>query len=197
MSNNISPYELKNAAWVVIPTRLSPNALFKFCSNIEHVFRLNPYLKIISWSRTNADNYAAEWENYSNEQVVKTSTEIKKTQTKNELLLNYSSGIKVRTYFIIEECSEGAKLTILDDYGDSGQQAVQLVDKSLSVWGQALEKFFAGYRWLHHVPLADRIINRWWIRLSPSGRRIVYILLVITLVEIAALLLLVTLTSLT
>ena len=189
MNKEFSPRNLKNAAWVVIPTRLTTAVLFNFCRDIERVFRLNPYLKIISWRERNANKYEIELENYSNEQVIEVSAQIKVEELQNELQLNYSSGIKNKTYFIVEETDRGAQLMIVDDYGESNQQVVEQVDKSLSAWGNALERFFAAYKLVRHFPWADKIINRWWIRLNPSGRRIIYILMVITAIELLALLL--------
>ena len=189
MDNSAPPRDLKNAAWVIIPTRLTAAALLDFCTDIERVFRLNPYLKIIKWDASTAENVVAEWENYSNEQAIKIATQVKVEQLPNELQLSYAAGIKRKTYFIIEQADRGATLKIMDDYGDSDQRDIGQVDKSLQVWGKALEKFFAAYRIMRHVPWADKIINRWWIRLSPGGRRICYILLVITAVELIALLL--------
>ena len=161
--------------------------------NIERVFRLNPYLKITTWCEINTNNYEVELENYSSEQVLKLSTQIKVEKLQNELQLSYSAGIKNKTYFIIEETSRGAQLMIIDDYGESGQKDVGQVDKSLSEWGSALERFFAGYRIVRQLPWTDKLINHWWIQLNPSGRRIIYILLVITAIELIALLLFVVL----
>lgn len=189
MNKNSPPRKFKNAAWVVIPTRLTATTLFNFCRGIECVFRLNPYLKIIHWRTCNSSNYEVELENYSNERVIRTSTQIKVKQLKNELQLSYLNGIKNKTYFIVEETADGAQLMIIDDYGESGQQVVEQVDRSLSTWGKTLEKFFAGYRLVQHLPWANKIINRWWIQLNPSGRRIVYILMVITAIELIILLL--------
>ncbi len=189
MNKDLSLRNFKNAAWVVIPTRLPVETLFNFCLEIERVFRLNPYLKIIAWREKNREIFELELENYSSEQVLKVSTQIEVDKLQNELQLSYSNGIKTKTYFIVEKTDQGAQLTIVDDYGESDQQLVEQVDKSLSAWGSALERFFAGYRLLRHLPWADKLINYWWIRLNPSGRRIVYILMVITAIELIALLL--------
>ena len=179
----------KNAAWVVIPTRLPATTLFNFCVDVERVFRLNPYLKIIAWCKSDSGGYDVELENYSNEDVIRISTQIRIEKLKNELQIHYSSGIKNKTRFIVEQTDRGAQLTIVDDYGEAEQQDIKQVDKSLSAWGNALERFFAGYNLLQHLPWADKFINYWWIRLNPSGRRIIYILMVITAIELIALLL--------
>ena len=155
MNKDSPPRNFENAAWVVIPTRLTATILFNFCMNIERVFRLNPYLKITTWCEINTNNYEVELENYSSEQVLKLSTQIKVEKLQNELQLSYSAGIKNKTYFIIEETNRGAQLMIIDDYGESGQKDVGQVDKSLSEWGSALERFFAGYRIVRQLPMGS------------------------------------------
>lgn len=195
MFEETPPLDLKNAAWVTIPTRLPAAELFSACHNVERLFRLNPYLRIFSWRALSKNRFEAEWENYSNEQTIKIATGIEVAQLDNELQLKYAAGIKRKTYFRIEQpqSTNGSLLMIIDDYGDSSQSDIQQVDKSLSAWGQAAEKFFARYYYLRHIPCADKLIDRFWIRLSPSGRRIAYILIVITAIELIALLLFVVL----
>ena len=193
MDDETPPLNLKNAAWVTIPTRLRAEILFNFCRNIERLFRLNPYLRIFSWRVLSKNRFEAEWENFSNEQVIKIATRIEVVQLDNEFQLKYATGIKRKTHFRVEPSTSGSVLAIVDDYGDSSQKDIQKVDKSLPAWGQAIEKFFARYYYLRHIPYADKIIDRVWIRLSPSGRRIAYILLVITAIELMVLFLFVVL----
>ena len=177
---------LENAAWVTIPTRLSVSALIDFCSNIEQVIRLNPYLKIISWKYIDGNAYQVEWENHSNEKSNTEYAEFKVQQTENEVCLEYLAGIKNKTYLIVEATNNGSQLTIVDDYGD--QQDADQVDKSLNAWALTLKRFFNHYIYLQHIPFAKLLIRRFWIRLNPVARRISYILVVITVVEIIALL---------
>ena len=189
MDKNKPPHNLENAAWVTISTKLKLTTLFDFCSKVERLFRLNPYLRIKSWRSAGDSIFDVDWDNHSNEQLLTTVTRIEVAMSENEIRLIYASGIKRETLLLVEESIGGAQLTIIDDYGNSGQQDTQQVDKSLAAWGQALHKYFSRYFYLRHVPFADRIIDQFWLRLSPTGRRITYILLVITVIELAALLL--------
>ena len=185
---------LANAAWVTIPTKLSAPALTEFCVDVERLIRLNPYLKIFSWQYIDRNSHLVECENHSNELLKRLRMQFAVQYDKNEISLHYSTGIKHKTYFIIEAMDNGAQLTIIDDYGD--QDDDECVDKSLSAWARALERFFNHYVYLRHIPFVKKIINRFWIRLSPMARRISYILVVITIIEIIALLLFVLIMSL-
>lgn len=79
---------------------------------------------------------------------------------------------------------------IVDRYNASGNDQLDKVDKSINVWGTCLNRFFKHYAYLRHLPLSDKIIDKYWIRLTPMARRVIYILFVITIVEIVALVLL-------
>ncbi len=181
--------EFNNAAWVRIPAYIDANALSNFCLNVEKIFRLNPYLRIAQWST--ADSYAEVcWQNHSTEIAHQVNTNLTVESSEKEICISYQSGIKVSTYFIIEATNAGADLIILDRYADDVDDSESQVDKSIHAWGQALHRFFKHYKYLRLFPFMDRVINQFWIKLSPMARRVTYILFVVTVVEIVALFLL-------
>lgn len=182
--------EFNNAAWVRIPAYIDANALSNFCLNIEKVFRLNPYLYIMQW-HTADDHADVFWQNHSTEIALQVNTRLTVESSKKEVCIRYQSGIKVATYFIIEATNAGADLIILDRYADDVDDSKSQVDKSIHAWGEALHRFFKHYKYLRLFPFMDRVINQFWIKLSPMARRVTYILFVVTVVEIVALLLLI------
>jgi|GEM_PF-4984884 len=182
--------EFSNAAWVRIPAYVDANALSNFCLNVEKVFRLNPYLRIAQW-RT-ADGHADVcWQNHSTEIAHQVNTHLTMESSEKEICIRYQTGIKVATYFIIEETNTGANLIILDRYADDVDDPESQVDKSIHAWGETLNQFFRHYKYLRHFPFMERAINHFWVKLSPMARRVTYILFVVTVVEIMVLLLLV------
>ena len=189
MNDHPPRQELQNAAWVTIPTRLDAQTVLRLCFNVEWIYRLNPYLKIYSWQSKGGNLQEIEWENHSVEPVNKEIVRFTVETKENELQLIYQTGIKSKSLFIIEPMNEGAHLTLVDDYGDRGEHDRNKVDRSLHIWGQALQTFFNRYRIFRYIPFADYLIDRIWIKLSPLARRITYILLLITFVELVALLL--------
>lgn len=180
---------LTNAAWIKIPTKLAVNDLSEFCSHLERLFRLNPYLQIELWQPKSLSLTEVKWENHSNTETFTVETTMQALKNKNEIEINYSKGIKQKTFFIIEPFEQDSALLIVDDYGDSEPDKLGGVDKSLQAWGVSLERFFKHYALLKKIPGIDIVIDRFWIRLSPMARRITYILLVITIVEVIALIL--------
>ena len=178
---------LDNAAWITISTKLSADSLLEFCSDVERLYRLNPFLRIFSWQTLGKNKIQADWENQSMAMDSRTTTQFEMAYTNNEIQLKYLSGIKLATYLIIDATHNGSQLTIIDDYGDSKKNTD--VDKSLTAWGRSLKRFFDHYAYLHHIPFAKTIIDRYWIQFSPFTRRISYILVALTVIELIALLL--------
>ncbi len=174
----------QNAAWVVVPTRLDSTALRRFCGDIERLFRINPYLEFSAWSAIGTDRYRARWRNQSNQQSFEMDLQVKPSD--DGLVVTYDSGLKQSTRFCIAPADGGSTLTIIDDYGDVGEQEASArlteVDKSLTAWGEGLRVYllqerrwsrFAPYRWYRAM----------WLRLKPSARRIATLLILFTLAE--------------
>ena len=180
---------LSNAAWVKIPTRLNACELFGICTHIERLLRLNPYVHFEYWEQPGQNEIKAKWINHSNVEAFTVDTSLSVAYEEQEIKISYLSGIKTETYFIIEPSEQGATLAIVDNYSEDGEKKLSEVDKSLQTWGNALKRFFDHYIYLKKIPSIDIAIDRFWIRLSPMARRVTYILLVITAVEIVALLL--------
>ena len=188
--DDVSPKpNLTNAAWIKIPTTLDIIVLKDFCLHVERLLRLNPYLHFDCWEQLNRNIIKAKWKNHSNIKIFSVDTELHLNFEEQEIKVSYLSGIKIETYFMIEPSEQGSTLIIVDNYGENSEQYLDEVDKSLQAWGSSLKRFFDHYRLLNKIPGIDNVIDHFWIRLSPIARRITYILLVITTVEIIALLL--------
>ena len=173
---------LDNAAWVVVPTILKAKDLHAFCLNIENIFRLNPFLHINNWQQVSEYEYEVDWSNHSNDDSeLSFCGTLLLDQNVNELAITYSGGIKTKTWLVIEENNRGAKLTIIDDYGDTNSEQLACVDKSITAWGQACKRFLDYYRYLKLIPGANGVIERVWLPCKPMARRVIYILLVINI----------------
>lgn len=184
MDEAAAPENLSNAAWVIVPTRLTYPALLAFCNSLENLFRLNPFLTIKNWQQITDDEYQVAWENHSNASMIKFSGRLLVVKNKNELVINYSVGAKSKTSIVVENIAGGSQIKIVDDYAASGKEQLADVDKSLTAWGQSLQRFFNGYRYFRCIPGAKTVIEKFWLRCNPMGRRVIYILFVITVIEL-------------
>jgi hypothetical protein len=174
-----------NAAWVTIETPLAVNMLAAFCTDLEQVYRINPYLEFSAWHELAPDTWRAAYRNLSNGADV----DVKLTLARSsacEFALSYSCGIKRRTRFSIQPAVAGSTLTIVDDYEVvSHEQAERDADRSLHAWGVALHEYLARHaRWQWCAPWRWAM-RRVWTPMKPAARRITTIILLVTLAEVA------------
>jgi len=178
--------DVRDAAWVRVPTRLSPEALARELADAEVLLRLNPYYYFRTCRRSAPDSYHAEFENQSNQQQLVVDIDVARGPGPG-LTLNYRQGLKRRTLFTIEPGALGSTLVVTDDYsGTSEEERKQReaeVDKSLLAWGEALRVYFLRLQRYSRIPGWRGYIRRLWIPMKPSARRIVWLLYLITLVE--------------
>jgi hypothetical protein len=178
--------DVRDAAWARIPTGLAPEALAARLSDVEVLLRLNPYYTFSTLKATAPDRYHAEFENQSNQQQLVLDIAVEKGPGTG-LTLHYSGGMKRRTLFTIEPSGSHSLLVVTDDYSGipeaERQQREAEVDKSLLAWAEALRIYFLRLRRYARIPGWQWYIRRLWIPMKPSGRRIVWLLYLITLVE--------------
>ncbi len=185
----------RDASWVIVDTPLSLPALREFCTDIERLLRINPYLEFERWQRAGADGFHASFRNLSNQQSVTLDLRIER-ESDDAFTLLYRAGIKARTRFVLEPAGAGSRLSITDDYAGlppaEREQRLHEVDKSLTAWGWALHEYlrreqrwgrYASWRWY---------MRRWWLPMTPRARRITYMLVLLTAAELVLILLVAT-----
>jgi len=181
-----SGIDVKDAAWVRIPTRFPPEELLALLNDVEVLMRLNPYYYFKSWKVSGSDRYHAGFENQSNQQQMEVDIRVAVNPGVG-ITLNYAQGMKRRTVFTVEPISEGSCLVLTDDYSGTPEQERKEreteVDKSIVAWGEALRVYFFRLRRYSRIPGWRWYIRRLWIPMKPSARRIVWLLYLITLVE--------------
>lgn len=174
-----------NAAWVTIETPLAADALATFCADLEHVYRINPYLEFSTWRELAPDTWHATYRNLSNSADVDVELTLTRVSA-FEFAVRYSRGIKRRTRFSIQPAANGSTLAIIDNYEEvSREQAEREADRSLHAWGFALHDYLKRHaRWQWCAPWRWTM-RRVWTPMKPAARRITYIILLITLAELA------------
>lgn len=175
----------QDAAWVAIDVPLTPSRLAEFCVDVERLYRINPYLEFRRWHAT-ARGAGVAFKNLSNGRDFEAELEVIRI-SELELAVRHDRGIKRETRFRIEPRDGGSRLVITDVYGATPSPDLAQVDRSLRAWGIALREYlqrearwgrFSAWRWY---------MRRVWVPMKPSARRITYIILVVTVAEIALL----------
>lgn len=186
MSATSAPAE--DRAWVKIETPLSPAALRDFCGDLERLFRINPALQFRAWQATGPDRYHAEWRNLSNGRDESLDLQVV-AESDAAFRVDYAAGLKALTRFAVEPAPGGSLLTVTDDYGrvPEAERAARLdeVDRSLTHWGRGIHRYLQRQRRWGWFPPWRWFMRRLWLPMTPSARRIVWWLWVITLAEFA------------
>lgn len=187
------PLPIEDAAWASVYIPVERSWLLFFCSDLERLFRINPYLQISKWERLLKDCFRVEGVNSSQQPAFSFAFEIKVEEVPEGLRLIYSDGMKSSTTLKLETEGEGTRLSIIDEYTGivetDREQKLQEVDRSLVKWLEDIQAYLVNWkRWSWFLPY------RWYMRyiwqpMKPIGRRITYMLLWITLFEIALIML--------
>jgi hypothetical protein len=174
----------RDAAWVVIETAAGAAELAAFCRDLERLYRINPFLEFKSWRQSAADLFTARWVNHSNRQEVALEGRVTRASDL-EFRVDFAAGLKRNTRFEIRPGPRGASLTITDEYGPTGGgvPVEAEIDRSLHAWGVALRAYLERDRRWGWVPLYRPCLRRLWLPMSPSARRIAFLILVIGLAD--------------
>lgn len=177
----------EDAAWVTIETRLDEAELRAFICDVERMWRINPLLDRINVTRDAGGRGRLEARNLANGRDVNVGFLIR--EVPGGIDVDYADGLKTRTSFRIEPDATGARLTVRDEYAGAvsekeRQARLGEVDTSLNAWGRALSDFLRHWRRWSWLPPWRWYISRAWLPMSPSGRRIVFLIWVISVVEV-------------
>ena len=177
-----------NKAWAEFKTPISQDALLKFCYQVEQLFRINPYLDIKKWKYLEKDKFFVELINHSQDPEFRLQTKLCMSHLKDGFLIDYENGIKSSTLLQIKPADGGSKLTITEHYHSENSEKyknkLNKVDKSLTKWAEELQIYLSDmHHWSWFLPW--RIYKqRIWLPMKPSGRRISYMLIWISIIEI-------------
>lgn len=188
----------KDAAWASINTPMQVDALLNFVLDIERLLRINPMLEFKQWEKKGASDYVMHVRNISQETPFELKTALHVNQVPGGVEILYDNGIKSRTTLEVEATTlengeAGSKLTITDFYDqhDEEQREEHLgeVDKSIVIWATDIQRYILMWQRWSRFKLWRWYMRRIWQPMKPSGRRITYMLLWISVVEVALIML--------
>ena len=185
--------DVEDKAWASITIPLTETQLCEFCLDAERLLRINPLLEFDQWQRLGENRYQVSGRNLSQQPPFTFSYQLTVEQCTEEcpkeIRFRYSEGLKSATTFRIEPDTQGSKLTIIDEYNGISQQErgqrLNEVDKSIINWAHDIQVYiFMWQRW-SWLPLWPWYMRKVWQPMKPSARRIAYMLIWITVAEIA------------
>jgi len=191
MNEETMPQPVEDAAWASLNTPLSIDELKVFCHDIIRMFRINPMLEFSKFKHLGNNRYQMSGRNSSQAPAFDFESVLTVKELPDGFQLTYDAGIKSNTIFKIEAASTGSKLTITERYErlavDERKAHMHEVDKSLVVWANYLNQFFITWRRWSRFTVWRWYMKRIWEPMKPISRRITYILLWISVVEVALL----------
>ena len=182
-----------DAAWVAVPTALPHDRLAWLVDDPERLLRVNPCWVFEAWERPTPERFALRVRDTVHERLWTTEGRIERLD--DGLRLVYDDGLKATTRFRIEHGDAGTRLWVIDDYGrlPSAEREARLdeVDRSLPLWGRALEHYLAGWLRWGKYRVWRWYMERWWRRMTPLARRVSRLLIWATVIEFVVFLMLI------
>jgi len=189
MNEMVNPSAAEDAAWAAVNTPLSVDQLHEFCRDIERLLRINPMLEFSAFKSIDENRYAMSGRNISQEIPFEFDVTFSVRDLPDGIQIDYDNGIKSSTRLTIEGAPQGSKLTITDAYDrlpvEDRERHLQEVDRSLIRWAEYLQRFLMSWRRWHWFAPWRWYMRRVWQPMKPMARRITYILLWVSVVEVA------------
>lgn len=190
MSEQQTPTAAENSAWAEFHTPYSVEQLRAFCTaDVERLFRINPYLEFNKWEKIGDNRFHVSGKNISQATPFEFDLELTVGETAEGLRVAYQDGLKKSTLFRIEPDVKGSKMTIIDEYiALSEEQAAARageVDHSLTTWAEYLLRYIVTWKQWSWLAPWRWYMRRVWQPMKPMSRRITYMLIWITVFEIA------------
>jgi len=183
------PTSSKDAAWASFIVPIEKQALIGFCQDVSRLLRINPYLEFEKWEACGDNLYQMSALNLSNDPPVNIDNKLQVVSQDDGVLIKYIGGLKSSTKFKIEAADKGSKITIIEDYESLNEQERQgrldEVDKSLTKWAEDIQAYLVRWkRWSWFLPWRW-YMKKVWQPMKPTARRIAYMLLWISVIEVA------------
>jgi hypothetical protein len=168
----------EDKAWVTVKTGLSAAELLVFIHRPDWLYRLNP---LIEWSVCElGDGFLR----LVSEDM---TAEARIEEIPDGILLNWAGeGLKASTRIT----AEAGILRIEDDYSrfplEIREARIAEVDQTLPAWGGGIYEFFKSWRRYSWLPLWRWYALGPWLKMKPQARRVIRLLILITLAEFLA-----------
>jgi len=178
----------EDCARVEIRTPWSPEALRVFVQDVERLLRINPFyeFELFDWVRPGR-HARLKGINHANGMPFDLSLHVDRKA--DGLQLQWQGWLKPETRVEIRDDGHGgSSLVIVDDYSslpkEERRRRRNEADSSLLAWGHALSRHLRWRSRLSLVPGAIAILDRLWLRMKPSARRISAMIVIVTLAEL-------------
>lgn len=168
---------------------IDADAMFEFVSDIERLLRLNPHLDIEAWQRIPGGMRLAA-QNETTGRRIETAVRVETTPATRSIILGYADGLKRATTLAVEiGDGHGCRLVVTEHYPiieDAQDPRVAEVDRSLIPWVNAIRRHLLDRKRWGWLPGYDWWAARFMLGMPPRQRRIVRMIIWVSLLEFIA-----------
>lgn len=183
------PASPQNAAWAVVALPLAAPQLLAFLSDIERLFRLNPYLEIAEWQELRAgQSYRVKRLNEMNGARGDLALRIQSLPDLTGIRVTYEHGLKLATEFKVDTAPDGSLLTVTEHYrpvADESDPRLGEIDRSLIPWAASIRSHVRGLARFGGIPGYLWCSEHLMLGLPPRQRRMVRLLVWVSILEFA------------
>ncbi len=177
---------------MTIETPFDATELRLFLDDVERLYRINSLLVFEEWRQIGDSQYRLRAKNLSNDKSLETNLDVETAG--DGITVRYSDGLRTATTFRVDPRPDNtATLTVTDDYTgtsrDEREARIDEVDKGLVQWGMSLHRYLHRWKRWSWVPGWKFYMRRVWQPMKPTARRITFILIMVTVAEFVAFLL--------
>jgi len=163
--------------------------LADFVRDVERLWRLNPHLEIRDWQpREDGFSYAAHDERDGRPIAAWVTVDTVRDGPGCHLILTYAAGLRQSTEISVHPVAEGAHLVVIDHYPhieDPQDPRLAEVDRTLVPWVAAIRRHLLARRRWSWLPGWHWWNEHFLLHMAPRSRRIVRLLVWISVLEFA------------
>jgi hypothetical protein len=154
-----------------------------FVRELERLWRLNPHLDIRDW-QPRAGGFACTARDELADRDISVAATVEDGDAR--LTVRYATGLRQTTEILVESVADGARLVITDHYPrieDPQDPRLAEVDRTLVPWVAAIRRHLLARRRWGWLPGWHWWNERFMLHMAPRSRRIVRLLVWISLLE--------------
>ncbi len=169
--------------------KIDSNTAYSLIKDIRRLIRFNPYYEIKVFKGIGADTYEMLLRNEANNFEEKQILRVKRYDADKRIEIKYdsNSGRKIVTTFDVRSAVEGIRIVAEDTFDLSGidkDKVMDVIDRTIPYW---LSQIRAYFKLLEKKTLLNNIRlfykERIWLEMSPFGRRVARLILILTALE--------------
>ncbi|MBI5180598.1 MAG: hypothetical protein HZA05_04255 [Nitrospirae bacterium] len=169
---------------------IAPDAAYNILKDIRRLLRFNPYYEIKNFREIGTDTYELLLRNEANKFEEKQVLRVTSYDADKKISIEYdsNSGMRIMTTFDIQAADKGIKIAAEDNFDLSKisdkEKISEIIDRTIPYWLSQIRSYL---KLLEKKTLLNKIKlfykEKIWLEMSPFGRRVARLILILTALE--------------